>query len=125
MKETINPSHSAPDGWHTVTPRIVAHDAEALVEFLKQVFGATGEYRQSAPSEISIGDSVVMISDAGIRSPMTAFLYVYVSDTDATYRRALDAGVRVLEEPVETPYGDRRCMVEDKWGNTWQIATHS
>lgn len=22
------------------------------------------------------------------------------------------------------PYGDRRCMVEDQWGNTWQIATH-
>jgi predicted 3-demethylubiquinone-9 3-methyltransferase (glyoxalase superfamily) len=22
------------------------------------------------------------------------------------------------------PYGDRRCMVKDKWGNTWQIATH-
>lgn len=21
-------------------------------------------------------------------------------------------------------YGDRRCIVEDKWGNTWQIATH-
>ena len=22
-----------------------------------------------------------------------------------------------------TPYGDRRCMIEDAWGNTWQIAT--
>jgi uncharacterized glyoxalase superfamily protein PhnB len=21
------------------------------------------------------------------------------------------------------PYGDRRAMVEDKWGNVWQIAT--
>jgi uncharacterized glyoxalase superfamily protein PhnB len=21
------------------------------------------------------------------------------------------------------PYGDRRAMVEDAWGNTWQIAT--
>ena len=63
-----------------------------------------------------------MISDAGTRSPMTAFLYVYVSDTDATYRRALDAGARALEAPSVTPYADRRCMVEDKWGNTWQIA---
>jgi uncharacterized glyoxalase superfamily protein PhnB len=64
-----------------------------------------------------------MISDAGVRSPMTAFLYVYVNDTDATYRRALDAGARSLEEPAVMPYGDRRCMVEDNWGNTWQIAT--
>ncbi|MGH9881350.1 MAG: VOC family protein [Pyrinomonadaceae bacterium] len=124
MKETTNHSHFVPEGWHTVTPRVVVHDAKQLVEFLKQVFGATGEYRQALPSEVRIGDSVVMISDAGIRNPMTAFLYVYVNDTDGTYQRALDAGARSLEEPSDMPYGDRRCMVEDKWGNTWQIATH-
>ncbi len=124
MKETTNRFHFAPEGWHTVTARIVVHDAKHLVEFLKQVFGATGEYRQALPSEVRIGDSVVMISDAGIRSPMTAFLYVYVNDADAMYQRALDAGARSLEEPSDMPYGDRRCMVEDKWGNTWQIATH-
>ena len=124
MKETTTRSHFAPEGWHTVTPRIVVHDAEKLVEFLRQVFGATGDYQPDLPSVIRIGDSMVMISDAGARSPMSAFLYVYVSDTDATYRRALDAGARALEAPSIMPYGDRRCMVEDKWGNTWQIATH-
>lgn len=124
MKETTKRSHSTPEDWHTVTPRIVVHEARHLVEFLKQVFDAAGEYRQERPSEIRIGDSVIMISDAGIRSPMTAFLYVYVSDTDATYRRAVDAGARTLEAPSVMPYGDRRCMVEDKWGNTWQIATY-
>jgi len=125
MKETTNRYHFVPEGWHTVTPRIVVHDAETLVEFLRQLFGATGDYRSDRPSVIRIGDSVVMISDAGARSPMTAFLYVYVSDADATYQRALDAGAHVLEAPSVTPYGDRRCMVEDKWGNTWQIATHT
>jgi PhnB protein len=123
MKETPNRSRPAPEGWHTVTPRIVAHDAKQLVEFLKNVFGGTGEYRQGLPSEVRIGDSLVMISDAGIRSPISAFLYVYVGDTDATYRRALDAGAHALEAPSDMAYGDRRCMVEDKWGNTWQIAT--
>ena len=124
MKETSNRVHLTPEGWHTVTPRIVVHEAKDLVAFLKQVFGAMGEYRQERPSEVRIGDSVIMISDAGARNPMTAFLYVYVSDTDATYRRALEAGARGLEAPSVVPYGDRRCMVEDKWGNTWQIATH-
>jgi uncharacterized glyoxalase superfamily protein PhnB len=115
---------SAPAGWHTVTPRVVAHDAKALVEFLARVFGATGVYEKSAPSVIRIGDSRIMISDAGERSPMTAFLYVYVADADATHRRAVEAGARTIEEPFDTPYGDRRSMVEDRWGNTWQIATH-
>ena len=125
MKGTNNPSQFTPEGWHTITPRIVVHHAKEIVDFLKQVFGATGEYRSDRPSVITIGDSMIMISDAGIRSPMPGFLYVYVDDADGAYRRALDAGARAIEEPLDTPYGDRRCMVEDKWGNTWQIATHS
>ena len=34
-----------PPGWHTVTPRIVVHDAEMLVDFVKRfsrVFGGGG-----------------------------------------------------------------------------------
>ena len=72
-----------------------------------------------------IGDSLVMASDAGIRSPMQAFLYVYVEDTDEAYRRALEAGATSLEEPAQMPYGDRRRMVRDPCGNTWQIATYA
>jgi uncharacterized glyoxalase superfamily protein PhnB len=55
---------------------------------------------------------------------MPAFLYLYVDDTDTTYKRALDAGAASLEEPWNTPYGDRRGKVEDPGGNIWQIATH-
>ena len=123
MQESTNRPHFVPEGWHTVTARLVVRDAKQLVEFLKQVFGATGEYQAERPSVITIGDSMLMVSDAGVRSPMPAFLYVYVSDTEATYQRAIEAGARTLEAPFDTPYGDRRCMVEDKWGNTWQIAT--
>jgi PhnB protein len=108
---------------HTVTPRIVVHDAQKLVDFIKLVFDATGDYSSDRPAEITIGDSNIMISDAGVRNVMTAFLYVYVADADATYRRAIKAGARSIEEPLDTPYGDRRAMIEDAWGNTWQIAT--
>lgn len=107
----------------TVIPRIVAHDAKELVAFVRQVFGATGDYLESMPSMVTLGDSLIMISDAGARPPMTAFLYVYVDDVDAAHRRAVAAGARVLEDPLDTPYGDRRSMIVDRWGNTWQIAT--
>jgi len=117
-------SDFVPKGWHTVTPRITVDDAKGLVEFLTKVFDATGEYRESAPSVIKIGDSHVMISGAEARGQMTAFLYVYVRDTDQTYRRAVDAGARTIEAPLDTPYGDRRCMIQDRWGNTWQIARY-
>jgi PhnB protein len=111
--------------WHTVTPRIVAKDAQQLVDFIKLVFDATGDYSAERPAVITIGDSNIMISDAGVRNAMPAFLYVYVADADATYRRAIKAGARTIEEPVDTPYGDRRAMIEDRWGNTWQIATRA
>jgi PhnB protein len=112
-----------PDGWHSVTARIVVGDAVGLVEFLRRAFGATGDLRADRPAVMRIGDSVIMVSSVGPREAMPAFLYVYVDDADATYRRALDAGARSLEEPSDMPYGDRRGMVEDRWGNVWQIAT--
>jgi uncharacterized glyoxalase superfamily protein PhnB len=55
---------------------------------------------------------------------MLAFLYVYVDDVDATYQRALKAGAVSIEDPRNVPYGDRRAMVKDPFGNDWQIATY-
>jgi len=112
-----------PAGWHDVTPRIIVRGARNLVDFVKQVFGATGEYHPQAPAELRIGDSIIMISETGVRDTVPACLYVYVENADATWQRAIDAGARSIEAPLDTPYGDRRGMVEDQWGNTWQIAT--
>jgi len=113
-----------PDGWRAVTPRIVVEDAEGLVRFVKQVFGAKGEFLPERPTELSIDDSLVMVSTPIEREVMPGFLYVYVEDTDATFERAKAKGATVIEEPGDMPYGDRRAMVRDAWGNLWQIATH-
>ncbi len=113
-----------PERWHSVTPRLVVHDPAKLVEFLKRAFGASGDLLEHAPSQMRIGDSIVMVSAVGPREAMPAFLHLYVDDADATYQRALEAGAVSLEEPGDTPYGDRRAMVKDPCGNDWQIATH-
>jgi len=117
------PSNFQPAGCHTVTPRIIVRDAGKLVEFVKNVFGATGQYHAQAPAELRLGDSIIMISDAGVRDPMTACLYIYVESADITWQRAIAAGAHSIESPLNMPYGDRRGMVKDPWGNTWQIAT--
>ena len=95
-----------------------------LVRFLKDAFGATGELKSDAPSQLRIGDSIVMVSGAGPRDVTSGFLYLYVENADATYERALEAGAKSLEAPADMPYGDRRAMIEDASGNVWQIATH-
>ncbi len=117
-------TNGVPPGWHTVTPRVVVEDAAGFVAFLKRVFGAMGEFHAAAPSQIRIGDSLLMVSPATIREAFPAFLHVYVEDADATFQRALDAGAVSLEAVWDTPYGDRRGMVRDPWGNVWQLATH-
>ena len=114
-----------PDGWPTVTPRVITDDVAGLVGFLKIVFGAAGRLQSEAPTEMRIGDSVVMISDGGgAREAMPAFLYVYVENADETYQRAIAAGAESIERPGDMPYGDRRATVRDSWGNVWQIATY-
>jgi uncharacterized glyoxalase superfamily protein PhnB len=116
---------AAPQGWHTVTPRLVAKDAEALVEFIRHVFEAQGTYDESAPSILTLGDSKLMISSAGQRTTASAFLYIYVQDVSSVYRRAIASGAESVESPFDTPYGDHRCMFKDAWGNTWQAARRS
>jgi uncharacterized glyoxalase superfamily protein PhnB len=112
-----------PDGWQSITPRLVADDADTLVTFLKEAFGAVGEWPEEGPAQLRIGDSRVMVSGSGPRQAAESFLYLYVEDTDATYRRAIAAGATPLEAPDDMPYGDRRAMIKDPGGNVWQIAT--
>jgi uncharacterized glyoxalase superfamily protein PhnB len=50
------------------------------------------------------------------------WMYVYVDDVDATYKRALKLGATSEEEPSNKPYGDRRATIKDPFGNRWGIA---
>ena len=86
------------------------------------MFGAIGEIPPDRPAEVRIGDSLILITPATQRELFPAFLYVYVDDADEVYRRALAAGASSLELPLDTPYGDRRAMVRDPFGNVFQIA---
>jgi uncharacterized glyoxalase superfamily protein PhnB len=101
---------------------LVVSDAASEVDFLRVVFDAQGEVHAGRPAEILIGDSLVLVSSSAERELFPAFLYVYVDNADETYRRALAAGATSVEAPLDTPYGDRRAMVRDPFGNVFQIA---
>jgi tRNA-Thr(GGU) m(6)t(6)A37 methyltransferase TsaA len=101
---------------------MIVRDVGAEVEFLRAVFDGTGDVHTDRPTEIRIGNSIVMVSAAGDRELFPAFLYVYVDDADSVFQRALAAGAVSIEPPTNTPYGDRRAMVRDTSGNIFQIA---
>ncbi|KAA0021802.1 VOC family protein [Antrihabitans cavernicola] len=101
---------------------MVVADVGVAVDFLRTVFDAVGDVVPGRPAEVRIGDSLIMVSEVGEREQFPALLYIYVDDADVTYRRAVEAGAETLEDPRDEPYGDRRAMVRDRFGNTYQIA---
>jgi PhnB protein len=124
----VNP---IPEGYHTVTPYLIVDGAAGLLEFVKSAFGAEERFAMPAPdgkighAEVKIGDSIVMLADAGDEWPaQPAFIYLYVDDCDATYQRAIAAGATSVKEPEDQFYGDRNATVRDSVGCSWGIATH-
>ena len=120
-----------PEGYSTVSPYLIAAGAQAVIDFLKKAFDARELRRYDMPdgsimhAEVRIGDTVVMIGDAGEHWPaVPAHLHVYVDSVDETYRRALDAGGVSVQPPQQKGQDpDRRGGVKDPAGNTWWIAT--
>ncbi len=116
------------EGFHTVTPYLVVQEAAQLIDFVKQVFGATELSRGTGSAggmhaEVRIGDSMLMIGGGGNSEPMPAMLYLYMTDVDAVYKRTLQAGATSVAEPEKQPYGERVAGVKDPFGNLWYIGT--
>jgi PhnB protein len=125
---TVNP---IPVGYHTLTPFIMAKQADKLIDFIKSAFGGTVITLHKTPdgnvmhAEIRIGDSRLMLSEATDKYPaMPAMIYLYTEDCDDVYQKAIQAGGTSLREPTTEFYGDRSCGVQDFAGNQWWIATH-
>ena len=73
-------------------------------------------------AEIRIGDSLVMLGQAGGPwKPRAAAFYLWVDDVDATYAQALKAGATSESEPEDKPYGHRNAGVIDQNDITWWI----
>ena len=123
---TVNP---IPEGYHSITPYLMVANAARLIDFLKQAFGGVETERVPRPdggimhAEVRIGDSPMMMGEPPDGKTAPAALYLYVTDVDATYERALAAGGTAVSAPANQFYGDRHGAVTDPAGNTWWIAT--
>jgi uncharacterized glyoxalase superfamily protein PhnB len=120
-----------PEGFHTVTPYLLADGCAGLIDFLVRGLGAVETGRHAMPdgkimhAQVKIGDSMIMLGDPPPGHPaLPAMLYVYVADADALHKRALAAGAKLLAPVADQFYGDRSGAIEDPRGNKWWIATH-
>lgn len=121
---------SIPEGFHTITPMIMAENVEDIVNFAKKAFDAQEVMRlDSSDGKIwhaclKIGDSMIMFGDTmGMHDGTTACIYLYVKDANAAYQKAIGAGAESVQEVKDMFYGDRSGGVKDKAGNFWFVAT--
>lgn len=115
--------------YSTVVPYLIVPRVPELITFLVEVFGADEVQRHLSPegqvmhAEVRIGDSIVMMADAGGDvEAMPTTLHLVADDVDATYAHALAAGATSLRAPEDQPYGWRNAGVQDASGNRWWIS---
>jgi PhnB protein len=133
------PVDPIPEGFRTVTPYLAVDDAAGAIEFYARAFGAEELGRMPAPdgtiahATIKVGDSMIMLSDpypmSTAKPPKqlggtSTVVFLYVEDTDAVFKRAVDAGAAATMPPEDMFWGDRFAQVTDPYGHVWQMATH-
>ena len=121
-------------GYHTITAQLSIDGADKAIEFYKEAFGAEVLDRAVDPSgskvwhaSLRIGDSMIMVNDVFPEmggSQSQSSMWLYVPDTDASFKRAVDAGAKATMPPSDMFWGDRMGQVADEFGQKWTIATH-
>lgn len=120
----------------SITPYLYYQDVEAALAFLSRAFGFSpcGEAVRDEAGRLShaaaqLGGDIVMMGWPGedYRSPrelgQASFsLYVSVADVDGHFAIARGAGAKIIEEPTNTEFGDRRYGAEDPEGHQWFFA---
>jgi uncharacterized glyoxalase superfamily protein PhnB len=114
----------------TVVPVLVYPDVRAAVAWLERAFGFEERVRigEAHRAQLRVGsDGAVVVADlrqqqvAPSDGVVTHVVKIRVSDVEAAFARARDAGARVLEEPNSWEYGERSCLIEDPAGHRWEL----
>ena len=107
-------------------PILVTRDLGSALGFYRDLLGATVTYEFPAPDGepgyvgLELGSSQLGIGrDPDLTDgPSARFsLWAYVEDCDAAVERLRAAGVTVVEEPADQPWGERVARVLDPDGN--------
>jgi len=140
---------AVPEGMTRLVPMLAYEDVDRSSRFLQEAFGFRERARYAgadgevAQAELVLGDDgVLMIGNPGPdyeepshhatgcetarRWAEVPFVidgvHVYVDDVDRHAEQARAAGARILSEPEDTGYGDRRYRAEDPAGHRWMFA---
>eukprot|EP00243_Klebsormidium_subtile_P007532 TRINITY_DN3352_c0_g2_i1.p1 TRINITY_DN3352_c0_g2~~TRINITY_DN3352_c0_g2_i1.p1 ORF type:complete len:159 (-),score=40.73 TRINITY_DN3352_c0_g2_i1:566-1042(-) len=119
-------------------PFIVVRGADKAQEFYQKALGAEELHQLRSPTgkvvhgEIRIQGCVLMIAEEdaenGFKSPellggSAGGFAVYYEDCDAAFKRAVEAGAKVVHEVHDHFHGARCGTIQDPFGHQWAITT--
>ncbi len=122
-----------PSGISAITAFV--EDLDAAKRFYGEVFGLTVAFEDDASAVFDFGNTIInllkteaahdLISpaavagrDAGARIQFT----IQVDDVDATCAELTERGVKLLNGPMDRPWGIRTASFRDPGGHIWEIA---
>ena len=136
-------SNWAKDTRTTIVPGLRYRDAPAAIEWLCRVFGfekhlvVPGDNDTIAHAQLSFGNGMIMLGSVRedehgrlIKQPdeiggvETQSSYVIVTDADAVYESARNAGAEIVMEIADQDHGGRLFSCLDLEGHLWNIGTY-
>jgi uncharacterized glyoxalase superfamily protein PhnB len=109
----------------TVIPELAYADVGEACDWLCRAFGfrerlRIGDHR----AQLTYGDGAVIViqSRADAAPDRSHALLVRVEDADRHRDQAEAAGARILDEPIDYPYGERQYNAEDLGGHRWTFS---
>lgn len=119
-----------PAGFRTANTYLFVNDAPAYIEFVKEVFAGEELGRTVRPDNgdianciLKIGDTNIMIAQArGDFQNMSTAIYLYTSEVDSLYEKALTFGCKSVFAGQDMDYGDYQAGIQDMQGNYWWIS---
>ena len=123
----------SPRGIAAVT--LFVEDLDAAREFYRDVFGLPPHFEDPNSVVFKFGDTLVnllkateapeLIAPASVADPGAGSRSVFtleVDDVDATCAELTARGVRLLNGPMDRPWGPRTASFRDPGGHIWEIA---
>ena len=134
----MTPVKPIPEDFATVTPSLIFRDTNRAIDFYKKAFGAKVRMNMPGPdgkimhAEIQIGDSILFLADEMMGNKSAENLgaapvgfYLYVDNADQAFQTAIRAGGKEKYPVSDMFWGDRMGALEDPFGYTWTLATHT
>ncbi|HET7531985.1 MAG TPA: VOC family protein [Nocardioidaceae bacterium] len=126
-------ARSWPRGIGAIT--LFVEDLEAARHFYREVFGLPVAFEDDSSAVFKFGDTLVnllrteaaheLIEPAVVASPdggSRMQFTIEVSDVDAMCETLAERGVKLLNGPMERPWGIRTASFADPAGHIWEIA---